>query len=54
MMCGDETDAGETELDTETAFEFESYFDRGSGIWSLRRVPTTIPPKLDDERPSER
>ena len=47
-MCGDETDAGETELEAATAFEFESYFDRGSGLWSLRRVPS-IPPKPDDE-----
>ena len=52
-MCGDEIDAGETELQSETAFEFESYFDRGSGLWSLRRVPTTIPPK-PDEGASER
>lgn len=48
-MCGDETDARETEARTGVAFEFESYFDRDSGLWSLRRIPTSLPPKaLED------
>jgi hypothetical protein len=30
--------------------EFESYFDRDSGAWSLRRIPTSPPqPHLADE-----
>ena len=48
-MCGDEREAERSELQPETAFEFESYFDRASGVWSLRRVPTTIPPKPDED-----
>ena len=48
-MCGDETDADEAEWLPEAAFEFESYFDRDSGLWSLRRVPSTSPPKSDGD-----
>ena len=48
-MCGDETDADKPERPTEAAFQFESYFDGDSGLWSLRRVATTIPPKSDED-----
>ena len=48
-MCGDETDAGHTEHRTEQEFEFESYFDRDSGLWSLRRIPTSLPPKPKED-----
>jgi len=44
-MCDDETVPREREPRADEAFEFESYFDRGSGLWSLRRVPTSIPPR---------
>lgn len=37
-MSADESDTH----DLETVFE--SFFDRDSGVWSLRRVPTSPPP----------
>ncbi|MBX3189071.1 MAG: hypothetical protein KF819_18765 [Labilithrix sp.] len=27
--------------------QFESYFDADSGVWSLRRIPST-PPEVDE------
>ncbi len=48
-MCGDGTEPEQPETTTETAFEFESYFDRDSGLWSLRRVPTSLPPRPEVE-----
>jgi hypothetical protein len=43
MFADDDTDA----VDATTLFE--SYFDRDSGVWSLRRIPTTPPQELVDE-----
>lgn len=42
-MSADDSDA----RDLETVFE--SFFDRDSGVWSLRRVPTSPPPGESEE-----
>ena len=40
-----EDDVLDAELDEEApgSLEFESYYDRDSGAWSLRRIPSSIP-----------
>ncbi|MBS2013119.1 MAG: hypothetical protein JST00_09545 [Deltaproteobacteria bacterium] len=49
------TNAREQELAAETieaapdSQEFESYYDRDSGAWSLRRVPSAPPVALADD-----
>ena len=48
-MCDDGTEAEQPEIAPERAFEFESYFDGESGLWSLRRVPTSAPPRPASE-----
>ncbi|MBX3207739.1 MAG: hypothetical protein KF764_22000 [Labilithrix sp.] len=46
-MFADDADAESDANEHETVFE--SFFDRDSGVWSLRRVPTAPPPPELDE-----
>jgi hypothetical protein len=42
-------DSAELEHDVAPDSQFESYFDTDSGVWSLRRIPTSPPPLASAE-----